>query len=55
MEEVSEFNNFFFRLPIHASAAKIQPDKIVRWCQNGDFFAFCIFSELRPAHFRPAF
>jgi len=28
---------FFFRLSIHASAAKIQPDKVVRWCQNGDF------------------
>jgi len=27
----------FFRLSIHASAAKIQPDKVVRWCQNGDF------------------
>jgi len=30
------FNNFF-RLSIHALAAKIQPDKVVRWCQNGDF------------------
>ena len=28
MEEVSTFNNFF-RLSIHASAAKIQPDKVV--------------------------
>jgi len=27
----------FFRLSIHALAAKIQPDKVVRWCQNGDF------------------
>ena len=27
----------FFRLSIHASYAKIQPDKFVRWCQNGDF------------------
>ena len=27
----------FFRLQIHALAAKIQPDKVVRWCQNGDF------------------
>jgi len=32
----------FFWLSIHASAAKIQPDKVVRWCQNGDFFASCI-------------
>jgi len=23
-------------LSIHALAAKIQPDKVVRWCQNGD-------------------
>ena len=37
VEEVSVFNKFFFRLSIHASAAKIQPDKVVRWCQNGDF------------------
>jgi len=28
---------FFFRLSIHALAAKIQPNKVVRWCQNGDF------------------
>jgi len=34
----------FFRLSIHASAAKIQPDKVVRWCQNGDF--------LRPMYFQ---
>ena len=27
----------FFRLSIHASAAKIQPDKFVRWCQNGGY------------------
>jgi len=24
-------------LSIHASAAKIQPDEVVRWCQNGHF------------------
>jgi len=23
----------FFRLSVHASAAKIQPDKVVRWCR----------------------
>ena len=53
----------FFRLLVHASAAKIQPDKVVRWCQNGDLsdgarmaiFASCIFSETRAAHFRHAF
>jgi len=37
VEEVSMFNKFFFRLSIHALAAKIQPDKVVRWCQNGNF------------------
>jgi len=35
-EELSMFNNFF-RLSMHASHAKIQPDKFVRWRQNGDF------------------
>jgi len=34
----------FFRLSIHASIAKIQPDKVVRWCRDGEFFA----SFLRP-------
>jgi len=28
--EVSVFNKFYFRLSIHASAAKIHPDKVVR-------------------------
>jgi len=55
VEEVSMFNKFFFRLSIHASYAKIQPDKVVRWCQNCNFFASCIFSEPRAAHFRCAF
>jgi len=26
-----------FRLSIHALIPQIQPDKVVRWCQNGDF------------------
>jgi len=39
----------FFRLSIHASAAKIQPDKVVRWCQNGDFLR-PIFSASRVQH-----
>jgi len=29
----------FFRLSIHALVAKIWPDKVVRWCRDGDFFA----------------
>jgi len=40
-----------------ALVAKIQPNKVVRWCRYGDFwqfFAFCIFSEPRAVHFRPA-
>jgi len=42
----------FFRLSIHASVAKIQPDKVVRWCRDADFFvifASCISSEPRAA------
>jgi len=47
------FNQFFFRLSIHASAAKIQ----VKLCDGAKMaiFASCIFSELRAAHFRHAF
>jgi len=45
----------FFRLSIHALAAKIHPDKVVRCCQNGDIFASCISSEPLAAHFRPVF
>jgi len=37
VEEVPVFNKFFSRLSIHASAAKTQPNKVGRWCQNGDF------------------
>jgi len=44
----------FFRLSTHALAAKIQHDKFVRWCENGDFFASCICSEPHAAHFRNA-
>jgi len=41
------FNKFFFRLSIHASAAKIQPDKVVRWCQNGLSANLECMSEMR--------
>jgi len=37
MEEVLLFTKFFFRLSIHALVAKIQNDKIVRWCRDCDF------------------
>jgi len=39
----------FFRLSIHALAAKIQPDKVVRWYQNGDFLR-PVFSASRVHH-----
>jgi len=29
--------NKFFRLSIHDLVAKIQPDKVMRWCADGDF------------------
>jgi len=55
VEEVLLLNKFFFRLSIHALVAKIWPDKVVRWCRDGDFFASCICSEPLAVHFRPAF
>ena len=45
----------FFRLSIYALVVKIWPDKVVWWCHNVNFFASCIFSEPRAAHFRDAF
>jgi len=30
-------STIFFRLSIRALVAKIQPDKVVRWCPNGEF------------------
>jgi len=33
----------FFRLSIYALVAKIQPDKVVRWCRDGNFLRhFCV-------------
>ena len=37
VEEVLVLNKFFFRLSIHALVAKIWPDKVERWCRDGDF------------------
>jgi len=45
VEEILLVNKFFFGLSIHASVVKIKPNKVVRWCPDGDFFA----SFLRPA------
>jgi len=41
--------SYFFRLSIHALAAKIQPDKVVQWCQHGDFLCL-VFSASRVQH-----
>ena len=38
----------FFRLSIHALAAEIQPDKVVRWCQND--FLRPVFAASRVPH-----
>jgi len=54
LEEILLFNKFFFRLLLLALVVKIYPDKSVPWCPDGDFFASCIFSEAREAHFRHA-
>ena len=44
-------NQVFFRLSIHASVAKIQPDKVVRWCPDGDFLHhFCVLYFQRAAY-----
>ena len=31
--------SFFLRLSIYVLVAKIQPNKVVRWCRDGDFLA----------------
>ena len=36
VQDVLLFNKFF-RLSIRALVAKMQPDKVVRWCRDGDF------------------
>jgi len=45
VEEVLLLNTFF-RLSIYALVAKIQPNTVVRWCQDGDFLRHFYF--LRP-------
>ena len=43
VEEILLLNKFLFRLSMHALFAKIQPDKVVRWCPDGDFWRlFCV-------------
>ena len=49
VEEVLLLNKFF-RLSIHALVAKIQPNKVVRWCRDGDFLRpFCVLYFQRAA------
>jgi len=40
----------FFRLAIHALVAKVEPEKVVRWCRDGDFFLRPVFSASRLQH-----
>ena len=43
-------NNFFYRLSIQASVAKTQPNKVVRWCADGELLAtFCVLYLQRAA------
>ena len=38
VEEVLLLKQVFFRLSMRALVAKIWPDKVVRWCPDGDFW-----------------
>ena len=43
MEEVLLLNKFFFRLSIYAFVVKIESNKVVEWCEDGDFLChFCV-------------
>jgi len=37
VEKVLLFKKLFFRLSVCALVAKIWPDKVARWCRDGDF------------------
>jgi len=58
VEEILLLSKFFLRLSIRALVVKIQPDKVMRWCPDGNFlmtfFASCICRERCAARFRPA-
>jgi len=54
VEEVLLFNNFF-RLTISPLVAKIQRDKVVRWCRDGDFLPPVFTASRLQYIFRPAF
>ena len=43
VEDILLLNKFFFRLSVRALVVKIQRDKVVRWCLDGDFWRlFCV-------------
>jgi len=42
MEEILLLNKLYFRLLIRALVAKIWPDKVVRWCPDGEFLAIFV-------------
>jgi len=48
------FSNFFPIVDTYVLVAKTWPDKVVRWCRDGDFRVL-YFSEPRAAHVRHAF
>ena len=49
-EDMWRLNKFFFQLSIHALVAKIQPDKDVWWCRDGNFLRhFCVLYFQRAA------
>ena len=53
VEEILLFSKFFSQLSIHALAVKIQPNKAVRWCADGEFLAMILgpaFSASRVQH-----
>jgi len=63
MEQILLLNTFF-RLSVYALVAKIQPNKVVRWCQDGYVFALFLrpvfpasrvqhISDLHPKFARP--
>jgi len=57
MEEVLLLNKFFSDCRYVPQLRKYSPTKLCDGAQMaifGDFFASCIFSEPRAAHFRPA-
>ena len=50
VEDILLLKQVFFRLSTRALVAKISPDKVVRWCPDGDFWRlFCVLHFQRAA------